>query len=150
MALKIDLEKAYDFMNWDYIRICLSKFGFNSHWIDLIMSCISSVSFSILVNGKPLNSFTPSRGLRQGVPLSPYIFILCLEPLIRRLNLISLKSKCKNQIGIIPAAKCNRISNPFFADDCLLFSPIEKKKSSEYMGNRISIQISNLTYTIFI
>lgn len=49
--IKLDLEKSYDFLNWNYIRTCLIAFGFSEHWIKLIMQCISSVSFSVLING---------------------------------------------------------------------------------------------------
>ncbi|XP_050377688.1 uncharacterized protein LOC126794934 [Argentina anserina] len=64
MALKIDLEeKAYDFMNWNYVQNCLLAFGFHPNWMNLIVNCISSVSFSILVKGKPTEHFTPLRGL---------------------------------------------------------------------------------------
>ncbi len=79
MALKIDLEKAYDCLEWLLIRHTLQFFHFPPSWIDFIMSCISSSSLEILVNSERLEDFSPSRGIRQGDPLSLYIFILCIE-----------------------------------------------------------------------
>ncbi|XP_062021441.1 uncharacterized protein LOC133738016 [Rosa rugosa] len=119
MAVKLDLEKAYDFLDWNYICCVLSKFGFSSKWIDLIMECVSSVSFSILINGKAKGHFKPSRGLRQGDPISPYIFILCTEPLIRSLNAASTTSK--HHVGLLSSPNGVRVSNLLFADDCLIF-----------------------------
>lgn len=73
MAIKIDLEKAFDRMEWSFIKVNLMHFLFPPPLIKIIMACISSSSISILLNGGMLEPFRPSRGLRQGDPLSPYI-----------------------------------------------------------------------------
>ena len=79
IGLKIDLEKAFDKLEWSFIHEVLVHFNFPKNIIDIIMACISSTSVSILFNGGKLEPFTPTRGICQGDPLSPYIFILCLE-----------------------------------------------------------------------
>lgn len=79
VAVKVDLQKAYDRVNWTFLKEVLIKFGFHEIFINWIMQCMSTVSFSILLNGGISKHFLPTRGLRQRDPLSPYLFILCQE-----------------------------------------------------------------------
>lgn len=81
LAIKVDLEKAFDRLRWEFIADTLRDVGFPCDLIDLTMACISSSSMKVLWNGQPSESFQPSRGVRQGDPLSPYIFVLCMERL---------------------------------------------------------------------
>lgn len=78
MAIKVDLEKAYNRLEWSFIHKVLQAFHFPHHLTKLIMSCVSTTSISIQVNGSKINSFLPSRGIKQRNPLFPYLFLLCM------------------------------------------------------------------------
>ena len=99
--------------------------GFSSKWIQLVMECVRSVSYSIVVNGKACGNITPSRGLRQGDPLSPFLFLLCAEGLSCKIRQAGEEGNLK---GIAIARKSPRVSHLFFTDDCLLFC---RTKSSD-------------------
>jgi hypothetical protein len=76
MAIKIDMEKAFDRMEWDFLLAIMLKLGFYPTWVNWIWICVSSTSFSVMINGSPFGLFTSTRGLHQGDPLSPFLFIL--------------------------------------------------------------------------
>ena len=78
---KLDLEKAYDHINWDFLMSVMQKMGFGEKWAGWIRWCISTASFSVLINGSPTGFFQSTRGLRQGDPISPYLFVLGMEAL---------------------------------------------------------------------
>lgn len=81
MAVKTDMPKAYDRVEWNFLEILMEKMGFDHVWIRWIMACVRSVSFSILMNGNEHGFIKSERGIRQGDPLSPFHFILCAEAL---------------------------------------------------------------------
>ena len=119
MAIKIDLEKAYNKLEWSFIRDMLIRANLPANLIDIIMSCISMVSTSILFNGEALDPIYPSRGIRQGDPLSPYLFILCMEFLGQL-----IEEKCNAKLWQPVKASCGgpAFSHLFFADDLVLFA----------------------------
>ena len=118
MALKLDMSKAYDRVEWNFLEKLMEKLGFANKWINLISSRIQSVSFSVMINGEPHGLFHPQRGLRQGDPLSPYLFLLCAE------GLHSLIKQAEVRGAIQGVSLCKdgpKITHLFFANDSLLF-----------------------------
>lgn len=75
MIVKLDMMKAYDRVDWNALNLVLSKFGFGKSWIKWIYTCISVDRFLVLINGSPCGLFSSSWGVRQGDPLSPFLFI---------------------------------------------------------------------------
>jgi hypothetical protein len=118
MGMKLDMSKAYDRVEWFFLETVMKKLGFDDRWVQLVMSCVRFVSYSIVVNGHPVGNFLPSRGIRQGDPISPYLFLLCAEPLSA---LISQAVDSRATTGVPTSPRGPRLSHLFFADDSLLF-----------------------------
>jgi hypothetical protein len=125
LGIKLDMQKAYDRVEWQFVLKVLSQFGFCEKFINLIFQCISTVSFTLLLNGCQSGKILPSRGLRQGDPLSPYLFILCAEVLSR---LILREEQKANLQGIKVARSAPAITHMLFADDLMLFSSTKTKE----------------------
>lgn len=118
LAVKVDLEEAYDRLDWEFIRDTLSLVGIDGRLLQLIMACITTPQMSVLWNGTPTDSFAPTRGIRQGDPISPYIFTLCME---RMHHIISDAIEEGEWSPIRLGASGPPISHLFFADDLILF-----------------------------
>ena len=113
------MEKAYDKLEWDFLFACLTQMGFHHRWIAWVKECITKVSYSLLINNTSHGLFKPSRGLRQGDPLSPYLFILCMNAFWAAL--CNLANTPKSGVGVRLSAHSPIIPYLFFADDSLLF-----------------------------
>jgi hypothetical protein len=121
LIMKIDLKKAFDSIDWSYLRLVLLSAGFGDKFTDWILSCVSSANFAVLINGEASSFFQSERGLRQGCPLSPYLFILIMESL----SIILAKFCSDHKISGIKVSRLNKIIHLMFVDDILLMSLAE-------------------------
>lgn len=118
VGIKLDIAKAYDSLEWDFVETTLKVMGFHPKMVALIMCCIRTFSFAILVNGQRTKVFLPHRGIRQGDPLSPYLFIICVEVL----SVLLTESMEQGKLhGISIATNALSITHLLYADDNLLF-----------------------------
>lgn len=128
MALKLDVSKAYDRIEWTFLRCVLLRLGFADTLVNSIMLCVSSASYSFLLNGKQFGDLQPSRGLRQGDPLSSYLFICCVEAFIKLVQTAVADGRLH---GVRVAPTAPEISNLCFADDTVLFCRAEVAEAEE-------------------
>ncbi|XP_050277754.1 uncharacterized protein LOC126719217 [Quercus robur] len=118
---KLDVEKAFDHVNWGFLIQLLEWSGFSAKWRQWIFFCISTVRFSILINGTPCGFFESSKGLRQGNPLSPLLFVLVMEVLGRMLDKAIHDGHMSGfDVGHLEGRSLE-VSHLLFADDTLIF-----------------------------
>lgn len=151
-ALKLDMMKAYDRLEWPYLRAVMIKLGISPRFTDTIMRCVSSVSFSVLFNGGILDAFRPTRGLRQGDPISPYLFLLAAEGLS-----CILKAQGDGVRGVSVAPKAPLVNHLLFADDSLLFFEANPESATRVRdllrrychasGQRINVDKSSIYFS---
>lgn len=115
--MKLDLKKAYDTLNWEFIGQLLEGVGFPDWFVSQIMTCISTPKFSIMMNGSPMGFFGSQRGLRQGDPMSPLLFALGMDYLDRVLQYVGEQEGFKFHVR----CKEMQLSHLCFADDLILF-----------------------------
>eukprot|EP00253_Pinus_taeda_P017898 PITA_17898 len=129
MLMQLDLSKAYDKVSWTYLEAILNAFGFSQSWIKWVLELIKSTRYSILVNGTPSTPFSPSRGIRQGDPLSPFLFVILMEGLSK----LIAKRKEDGQIkGLQPIRSCPATTHQQFVDDTMLHGTPTVKEATAY------------------
>ncbi|XP_026417250.1 uncharacterized protein LOC113312728 [Papaver somniferum] len=123
VALKLDISQAYDSVSWTFLLKVMHKYGFSSCWCDWLLTMFKSAKLSVMINGGPCGFFSMHRGLKQGDPLSPILFILMEDVLSRNIT------KLVNTGQITPMVVRNGIypTHLFFADDVFLFCNGDKK-----------------------
>ncbi|KAG7551546.1 Reverse transcriptase zinc-binding domain [Arabidopsis thaliana x Arabidopsis arenosa] len=153
MAIKTDMSKAYDRVEWNFLEELLIRLGFDIRWVQWIMSCVRSVSYSVLINGSSYGYIKPERGLRQGDPLSPFLFILCAEALVHIMNKAEQEGRLT---GLRLTPLCPSIQHLLFADDSLFICQATFKECTEFLtclrlygrasGQEINFQKSAITF----
>lgn len=118
IAQKLNISKAYDWVKWSFLKDVVLQMGFNEKWVALVMECITNVTYSLLMNGEPQGIITPIRGIRQGDPLSPYLFLLYSEGLYR---LIQSEASSGDIKEVSICRNDPKLTHLFFVDDSLLF-----------------------------
>lgn len=116
-AIKIDFYKAYDRIRWEFLEDTLRKMNFSHHFIKIIMQCVTTVKYSLLLNGQKACNFNPQRGLLQGDPLSPYLFICCMNVLSVMLHQVE---EAKQIQGIQFNRSGPMVSHVMYVDDLIL------------------------------
>jgi hypothetical protein len=154
VGIKTDMAKAYDRLEWDFLHATLTAMNFPQNLIHTIMKCVTTVTFSILINGQPTRTFSPERGLRQGDPLSPYLFIICADVLSSLITNAQQKQLIHG-VKIVPGAP--EITHLFFADDSLIFCRANKEETSnlkniinkyqQASGQLVNFNKSELTFS---
>ena len=117
LLCKLDIEKAFDHVNWGFLTLLLERCGFPDKWRRWISFCLSTVRFSILINGTPHGFFGSSRGLRQGDPLSPLLFVLVMEAVSRMLDKAVHECRLSGFNVGASAGRSLMVFHPLFADD---------------------------------
>ena len=123
-AMKIDVSKAFDSVQWSFLLKVLAALNFPEKFITWIKKCIELASFSVQINGELAGYFNSKRGLRHGCALSPYLFIVCMQVLSKLFD----KAAVEKKIGYHPYCKDINLTHICFADDVLVFS--DGKKTS--------------------
>ncbi|BFG21853.1 hypothetical protein CerSpe_081270 [Prunus speciosa] len=125
LALKLDMAKAYDRVEWIFLEAMMRQLGFAPTFCQWIMECISTVTYSILINGETTGQIAPSRGLRQRDPLSPFLFLICAEGLSALLQHHEERGAFH---GFQPRPHGLSISHLFFADDSVIFCHADEQE----------------------
>lgn len=116
LLMKLDISKAFDSVRWDYLITMLQQRGFPTKWIDWVTNLLATSTSRVLLNGIPLQNIGHDRGLRQGDPLSPLLFILAIDPLHRLLSVATERGLLSKLNG-----RMARLRVSMYADDAVIF-----------------------------
>jgi hypothetical protein len=126
-AVKLDMSKAYNRVEWCFLEKMMLRLGFHEQWVNTIMKCVTTVKYRIKVNGDLTEEIVPERGLRQGDPLSPYLFLFCAEAFS---CLLHAAEEDGDLIGVKVSQEAPSINHLLFADDSLLLLKIDDRSAN--------------------
>lgn len=153
-ALKIDMSKAYDMVEWEFVLGVFRRMGFAEKWCTWINLCMSTVTYRLVISSNEIGPIIPSRGLRQGDPISPFLFLMCAEGLSALIHIIQA-------MGAIHGCKIANgapvFTHLFFADDCYLFFRANVKEAEcikeclilyeRASGQQVNFQKSSISFS---
>jgi len=153
-AIKLDMSKAYDRVEWSFLRDMMLKLGFAEGWVQLVMNCVITVKYRIHVNRCLTDEFVPERGLRQGDPISPYLFLLCAEGFSSLLQQAEVEGRIQ---GVQVSRDAPAVSHLLFADDSLIMCRATEEEAvqlrnllkiyEEYSGQVINSEKSAVMFS---
>jgi hypothetical protein len=153
-SVKLDMSKAYDRVEWVFLEKMMRKMGFHDKWIQLLMKCYSTVKYKFKINGVLTEEVIPERGLRQGDPISPYLFLICAEAFSSMLNKADQEGKLE---GIRICKKSPSFNHLLFADDSLILLKVTEESAhhlqntlklyEESSGQTINVDKSSIVFT---
>lgn len=150
-AIKIDISKAFDSVQWSFVTNVLIAMNFPPVFVKWVSLCITTASFSIQINGELAGFFNSFRGLRQGCSLSPYLFVICMDVLSKMLD----KAAGDRQLGYHPRCKSIGLTHLCFADDIMILSDGKTRSIDSIVAifdsfSRSGLKISMAKSTIYL
>lgn len=153
-SIKLDMSKAYDRVEWSYLEAVMRKIGFPDRWVAMIMHTVTTVTYGIQFQGEESCKIVPTRGLRQGDPLSPYLFLLCSEGLTCLLKDAEVRGSLH---GIKISRSALEITHLLYADDSLVVCLVEPSEAQELKelfnlyeecsGQKINMEKSDICFS---
>ena len=154
MAVKLDMSKVYDRVEWGFVEKVMMRLRFHDKWVGWILKCITTVTYSILINGEAHGTINPTRGLQEGDSLSSYLFLLCTEAFSA---LIIDANNKRSLTGISVCRGCPKVTHLLFADDSLVFCRAEGQECTKMVeilnlyelasGQKINTDKSSVTFS---
>jgi hypothetical protein len=153
-AVKLDMHKAYDRVEWIFLENMMRRLGFAERLISLMMACVRSVRYQVRFNSEETDMFTPTRGLRQGDPLSPYLLLICAEGLS---SLLLYEEEVDGIAGVRVCRNAPSVSHLLFADDSLILMKVDMTNATSLqqvldtycanLGQMVSLAKSNILFS---